>query len=100
MSQKIIICNERNNFFREAKQMTRLHINIKDSEKAVIVINLLKELPFVEIEDNTIDKKNEPAGKKTKTLEDLFGLWENKDISLLKIREKAWARGVRQDDTL
>jgi hypothetical protein len=38
-------------------QMTRLQITIKDSEKAVIVINLLKELPFVEIEGNTIDKK-------------------------------------------
>jgi len=80
--------------------MTRLHINIKDSEKAVIVINLLKELPFVEIEGNSIDKKNDPAGKKNKSFEDLFGLWENKDISLLKIREKAWARGVGQNDTL
>ena len=80
--------------------MTRLHINIKDSKKAVIVIDLLKELPFVEIESSTIDKKNDPAGKKTKSLEDLFGLWENKDISLLKIREKAWARGAGENDTL
>jgi len=77
--------------------MTRLHINIKDSEKAVIVINLLKELPFVEIEGNTIDKKDDPVKKKAKSLEDLFGLWENKDISLLKIRKKAW---VRENDTL
>ena len=76
--------------------MTRLYINIKDSEKAVIVINLLKELPFVEIEGNTINKKDESA-KKAKSLEDLFGLWENKDISLLKIRKKAWAR---DNDTL
>ncbi|GAG81987.1 unnamed protein product, partial [marine sediment metagenome] len=30
--------------------MTRLHIKIKDNEKAIIVLNLLKELPFVEIE--------------------------------------------------
>jgi hypothetical protein len=73
--------------------MTRLQITIKDSEKAVIVINLLKELPFVEIEGNTIDKKNDTAKKKAKSLEDLFGLWENKDISLEKIREKAWSRG-------
>jgi hypothetical protein len=82
------------------KQMTRLQINIKDSEKALIFINLLKELPFVEIEGNTIDKKNDSAKKKAKSLEDLFGLWENKDISLLKIREKAWARGTREHDTL
>jgi hypothetical protein len=80
--------------------MTRLHINIKDSKKAVIIIDLLKELPFVEIESSTIDKKNDPAGKKTKSLEDLFGLWKNKDISLLKIREKAWARSAGENDTL
>lgn len=80
--------------------MTRLHINIKDSEKTVIVVNLLKELPFVEIEDHTIDKKDAPVKKKNKSLEDLFGLWENKDISLLKIREKAWARGAKKNDTL
>ena len=79
--------------------MTRLHINIKDSEKAVIVIKLLKELPFMEIEGDTIDKKDDPIKKNTKSLEDLFGLWENKDISLLKIREKAWARGARENDT-
>lgn len=78
--------------------MTRLHINIKDSEKAVIVINLLKELPFVEIEGNTIDKKNDPVRKKAKSLEELFGLWENKDISLLKIRKKAWDRGARDKE--
>ncbi len=77
--------------------MTRLHINIKDSEKAVIVINLLKELPFVEIEDNTIDKKDDPVKKNTSSLEDLFGLWENRDISLLTIRKKAWGR---ENDTL
>jgi hypothetical protein len=44
--------------------MTRLHINIKDSKKAVILIDLLKELPFVEIESSTIDKKDDPARKK------------------------------------
>jgi hypothetical protein len=77
--------------------MTRLHINIKDSEKAVIVINLLKELPFVEIEGHPTDKKDGLVKKKAKSLEDLFGLWENKDISLLKIRKEAWAR---DNDTL
>jgi hypothetical protein len=30
--------------------MTRLQIKIKEADKAVIVFNLLKELPFVEIE--------------------------------------------------
>ena len=52
--------------------MTHLHINIKDSEKAVIVMNLLKELPFVEIEGHTIDQKNALVKRKAKPLEDLF----------------------------
>ncbi len=51
----------------------------------------------MEIEENTIDKKDDPVKKKAKSLEELFGLWENKDISLLKIRKKAW---VRENDTL
>ena len=72
--------------------MTRLHINIKDSDKAIIVINLLKELPFVEIETSVMDLDGKPTDKTGKGLEDLFGLWEGKDISLEKIRKNAWAR--------
>jgi len=72
--------------------MTRLHINIKDSEKAVIVINLLKELPFVEIEESKTEKRVKPFRKGKKSLDDLFGLWENREISLSDIREKAWDR--------
>lgn len=36
--------------------MTRLQINIKEADKAVIVLNLLKELPFVEIEKSDEEK--------------------------------------------
>jgi hypothetical protein len=74
------------------EKMTRLHINIKDSDKAIIVINLLKELPFVEIESSVMDFDGKPTDKNGKGLEDLFGLWEGKDISLENIRKNAWAR--------
>ena len=69
--------------------MTRLHIKIKDNEKANIVLNLLKELPFVEIEES-VDEKTEKSGKGN--VADLFGLWENRNITLRDIRKKAWAR--------
>ena len=69
--------------------MTRLHIKIKDNEKAIIVLNLLKELPFVEIEESS-DEKIGKSGKGS--LADLFGLWENRKITLSDIRKKAWAR--------
>ena len=46
--------------------MTRLQIKIKDAEKAVIVLNLLKELPFVEIEkseeEDSLSKINRIRG--------------------------------------
>ena len=72
--------------------MTRLHIKIKDSKKAAIVLELLKELPFVEIEktENDTNLKTVKHGKKN--LEDIFGLWENRDFSITHIRDKAWAR--------
>ena len=69
--------------------MTRLHINIKDSDKAIIVINLLKELPFVEIESSVMDFDGKPTDKNGKGLEDLFGLndhisfWESSDIDMV-----------------
>ena len=72
--------------------MTRLHIKIKDNEKANIVLNLLKELPFVEIEES-VDEKTEKSGKGDEgNVADLFGLWENRNITLRDIRKKAWAR--------
>ncbi len=80
--------------------MTQLHINIKDSDRAILIINLLKELPFVEfleIDGSKINKSVKPARKGKKSLEDLFGLWENREISLTDIRKKAWSRG---NDTL
>ena len=72
--------------------MTRLHIKIKDDEKATIVLNLLKELPFVEIEESA-DEKTGKSGKRGKgSVADLFGLWENRKITLSDIRKKAWNR--------
>jgi hypothetical protein len=71
--------------------MTRLYIKIKDNEKAIIVLNLLKQLPFVEIEES-VDEKTGKSGKGDKwSVSDLFGLWENRKITLSDIRKKAWA---------
>lgn len=72
--------------------MTRLQIKIKDADKAIIVLNLLKELPFVEIEKGG-DEKNQKRVKMGKIgLNDLFGIWEDREISLGGIRKKAWMR--------
>jgi hypothetical protein len=57
--------------------MTRVHINIKDSNKA--------------------DKSVKPVRSGKESLETLFGSRENREISLIDIREKAWNRS---NDTL
>ena len=70
--------------------MNRVCINIKDNSKVRIVLNLLKELPFVEIEENDYVAPQER--KRKGRFEDIFGLWENRDITLKDIRKKAWDR--------
>ncbi len=72
--------------------MTHLHIKIKDSKKASIVFDLLKELPFVEIEKTENQKQRKPAKKQLKNVEELFGLWKDREISIDNIRKKAWDR--------
>jgi len=69
--------------------MSRLQINIKDDKKVYIVLDLLKELPFVEIEGGP-GKATDRKGKGS--LKDLFGIWEHRKITLNDIREKAWNR--------
>lgn len=72
--------------------MNRLRIKIKDEDKAAIILNLLKELPFVEIEGGMEKVPEKVAGKGSGSLADLFGIWEHRKISLKDIREKAWSR--------
>jgi len=72
--------------------MNRLHINIKDDDKASIVLNLLRELPFVEIEGDAEKVAGTVVRKGSGSLADLFGLWEHRNITLKDIRKKAWNR--------
>jgi hypothetical protein len=72
--------------------MTRLQIKIKDADKAIIVLKLLKELPFVEIEKGEDENSQKPVKMGTFGLDDLFGVWEDREISLGDIRKKAWMR--------
>ena len=64
----------------------RVIINIKDNSKASHLLKFLKDIPFIEIEEN-IEKNNE-----SQNLMDLFGIWEGSDITIDKIRAKAWSR--------
>ncbi len=72
--------------------MLRLNITIKDEDKVAIVLNLLRELPFVEVEIDGEQAVQQDADRKNGSLADLFGIWENRNISLEDIRKKAWDR--------
>ncbi|MFH0725449.1 MAG: hypothetical protein V2B19_03700 [Pseudomonadota bacterium] len=67
--------------------MIRLNIRIKDHQKAELMLRFLRELPFVEIEGNTAVGKTPSAER---NVEDLFGIWENRPISLHDLRKSAW----------
>ena len=71
--------------------MTSLHIKIHDPKKTEIIIDLLRELPFVEIEEETNINPEEKSGY---SLEGIFGIWEDRDITLDQIRKSAWNRGL------
>lgn len=65
--------------------MEQLILNIKDSSKLSILIQLIKQLDFVEVEK--VEKKNANAHY------DFFnsaGLWANREINAKELREKAW----------
>ena len=71
--------------------MNRVLINIKDNDKTEILLSLLRELPFVEIENNREILRNRKRRGISK-FSDIFGIWENRDITLSDIRKKAWDR--------
>jgi len=67
--------------------MEQLILNIKDSSKLSFLMQLIKQLDFVEVE---LVKK-----KKTATNYNFFnsaGLWANREINAQELRKQAWDR--------
>jgi len=64
--------------------MEQISLSIKDERKTKFLIDLLKQLDFVEI---SLEKKD------IKKKYDFFksaGLWKNRDMNCNSLREKAW----------
>jgi len=68
--------------------MNKVLINIKDNEKIDILLSLLRELPFVEIE-NSREMVSKRKRKDISKFSNIFGIWENRGITLSDIRKKA-----------
>ncbi len=67
--------------------MERLILNIKDSSKLSFLLQLIRQLDFVEVEKV---KKKKIAAKY-----DFFssaGLWANREIDAEELRKQAWKR--------
>lgn len=67
--------------------MVQILINIKDNSKLSFLMQLIKQLDFVEVE---MVKKKQVSAK-----HDFFssaGLWANRKIDAKELREQAWGR--------
>ena len=64
-------------------------LDIKNESKKEKFLNFLSTLDYIEIksEENSSDKIPTPKNNKFK---EFAGLWENRDINIKTIREKAW----------
>ena len=64
----------------------RLTLNIEDAKKEKALINFLRELSFVEILND-----NKEVKKDTK-IDEIFGIWEGRNITKESLRNEAWGR--------
>ena len=67
--------------------MQRLVIHVKDDAKLQALMSVLNEINFIEVER---EEKGASGRSRHGDLRKLFGIWENRDISLADIRQKAW----------
>jgi hypothetical protein len=68
--------------------MDRILINIKDKSKAHVVVDLLKELSFIEFRE--LDKANKMG--KASDFRKLYGIWKGREVTLDDLRQTAWQR--------
>ena len=65
--------------------MGKIVIDIKDKSKEKTLLEFLRDIPFIEIEND------EPKSvRKISEFRFLYGLWKDRDIDISILREKAW----------
>jgi len=75
--------------------MEQIIIQVEDKEKAILLLELLTALDFV----SSVKTSHKEGTEKDTTVSEepsdffsLAGLWEDREISLESIRQKAWPR--------
>lgn len=61
----------------------RFILEIENNKEGRALINFLRQLPFVKIQKSQKYKKEQK-------LEEIFGIWKDRDITKETLREKAW----------
>ena len=62
----------------------RIILKVEDNKEGRALMEFLKQLSFVRIEESQKQRR------KRLKIEEIFGLWRNRDITKEKLREKAW----------
>jgi hypothetical protein len=62
-------------------------LDIKNEEKGKFLLDFLRQIEFVKIEDRSAKKS---VSNDKCSFKDLFGIWKGRDISVESIRKKAW----------
>ncbi|GAB6161381.1 hypothetical protein JCM12298_26560 [Desulfothermus naphthae] len=58
-------------------------LEVENNKEGRALINFLRQLPFVKIQKSQKYKKEQK-------LEEIFGIWKDRDITKETLREKAW----------
>ena len=58
-------------------------LEVENNKEGRALINFLRQLPFVKIQKSQKYKKEQK-------LEEIFGIWKDRDVTKETLREKAW----------
>ena len=58
-------------------------LEVENNKEGRALINFLRQLPFVKIQKSQKYKKEQK-------LDEIFGIWKDRDITKETLREKAW----------
>lgn len=67
----------------------RIILDIQDNERAKTLAEVLSQLSFVKIEKG---REKRITKKKLKDLDDIFGIWKDRNISKESLRREVWKR--------
>ena len=65
----------------------KIVIDVSNEKKAKHLIDILKDIPYVK--DIKVETEKE---KKKPDFKSVFGIWKDREITIEKIRKKAWRK--------